>query len=289
MSNEQLRSAVDAFTNYESVKEEFKGFLEKKPLYVKLKIKLPDVLSRIQPDALILQCSICQAERPFRDPRSYGSGAGMGAPPTRQSGLYTFYYQCTGCRQDSFTCWVEVNYGDKENSDWVRKVGQLPMWLPPIAKDIKQELGENAELYQKALRNMNEGYGIGACAYLRRLIEKYINPLLQLLHDIKQSEGASIEELSQIQETIKAKDFSSKTKYASEIAPASILVEGHNPLKEIHERLSVGLHTLDEEKANEYAVIIRDALEFVVRGLHRQHEERKAYAAKLKQIRSLEV
>jgi hypothetical protein len=63
-----------------------------------------------------------------------------------------------------------------------QKAGQLPMWLPAIPKEIKDELGDDSEIYQKALRNMNEGYGIGACAYLRRLIEKHINPLLQVLH-----------------------------------------------------------------------------------------------------------
>ena len=161
------------------------------------------------------------------------------------------------------------------------------MWLPTIPKDIKEELGDDAELYQKALRNMNEGYGIGACAYLRRLLEKYINPLLQLLYEIKNETGAKEEELKLIQDTIASKDFTSKTKFAADIAPSSILVEGHNPVKEIHERLSVGLHTLDDETANQYAQEIRTALEFIIRNLRRTHEERKSYAAQIKKIRKL--
>ena len=62
------------------------------------------------------------------------------------------------------------------------------------------------------------------------------NPLLQLLHDVKQETGAAEQELRLIQDTIASKDFTSKTKFAADIAPSSILVEGHNPLKEIHQR-----------------------------------------------------
>src|SRR5687768_1932723 len=109
-------------------------------------------------------------------------------------------------------------------------------------------------------------------------LEKYINPLLQLLHDVKLETGAGDEELKLIQQTIAVKDFTSKTQFASEIAPASILLPGHNPLKELHERLSVALHTLDDETANQYAQEIRLALEFIIRNLRRTHDERKQYA-----------
>jgi uncharacterized protein YfkK (UPF0435 family) len=193
------------------------------------------------------------------------------------------HYQCTGCNEEKYDTWVEVDYENK----WLQKVGQLPMWLPRIDRDVEKELGEDSELYKKALRNMAEGYGIGACAYLRRLLEKYINPLLELLYEVKKDQGASEEELADIKNVITKKDFTSKTEYAAEIAPASILLEGFNPLKEIHNRLSVGLHVLDEEKANEYAMVVRDALEFVIRRLRREHEERKTYAEKLKDIRKL--
>ena len=150
-------------------------------------------------------------------------------------------------------------------------------------------MGDDAEIYKKALRNMNEGYGIGACAYLRRLLEKHINPLLELLHDSKAETGASEAELKLINDAIASKDFTSKTRFAAEISPASLLVEGHNPFQEIHERLSVGLHTLDEETANRYAQEIKEALEYVVRTLRRTHEERKAYASRIKAIRELPI
>jgi hypothetical protein len=295
---------------------EIQNFIESYPLYKKLRIPSDNEWDKIVPKVIYRNCSQCNAERPFRPlavrgsadgGAKEGSGIGRSQPirfPVQSAGssqpgirsipttlrkaepikpeITRFEYHCTAC-ESLFVCWVEHNY---EHS-YLWKVGQVPMWLPPISKDIAKELGKDAELYQKAIRNMNEGYGIGACAYLRRLLEKYINPLLELLYEVKKDQGASEEELADIKNVISKKDFTSKTEYAAEIAPASIMVEGFNPLKEIHDRLSIGLHVLDEEKANEYATVIRDALEFVIRRLRREHEERKAYAEKLKSIRRL--
>jgi hypothetical protein len=281
--SDELKNLPRAFSSFDDSRAAIKEFIERKPLYVKLKVPLPDHLSQVIPDAVILTCSRCKAERPYRDERPSGSGAGLPPPARRDSGVYHFMYTCTGCRKETIRCWVYVDFEKEE----IQKVGQIPMCLPTIPKDIKEELGDDAELYQKALRNMNEGYGIGACAYLRRLLEKYINPLLQLLYEVKKETGAKEEELKLIQETIASKDFTSKTKFAADIAPSSILVEGHNPVKEIHERLSVGLHTLDDETANQYAQEIRTGLEFIIRNLRRTHEERKSYAAQIKKIRKL--
>lgn len=268
-------------------KNAIQEFLATKPLYVKLKIELPARYEWASPEKIFLLCPICKAERPFKAPvQTGGSGAGVPPPPTHVSGAGRFEYLCTGCDTHKITFWVQINYvGDH----WIQKVGQLPIWLPAIPKDIENELGEDAEIYKKALRNMNEGYGIGACAYLRRLVEKHINPLLQLMHDSKAEEGSTPEELEEIKNVIKSHVFSSKTEYAAQICPASLQVKGHNPLLEIHERLSVGLHTLDEETANEYAHAIKDALEFTIRTLRRTLEERRAYAKQIKTIQRLPV
>jgi hypothetical protein len=287
MTND-AKNIAKAFGSFDESRAAIKEFLETKPLYVKLKVPLPHSFSKIYPESLFLHCSVCNGDRPFRDERPRGSGAPsrsgvMVTPEKFKTSIYYFTYTCTHCRAHNFYCWV---YIDTEKEE-LFKVGQYPMWLPKIPKDIETELGEDAEIYQKALRNMNEGYGIGACAYLRRLIEKYINPLLQLLYEMKQESGAGDDELKAIKDAITSKDFTSKTKFAADIAPLSILVEGHNPLKEIHERLSVGLHTLDDETANEYAAEIRTALEFIIRNLRRTHNERKAYAAQIKKIRKL--
>src|SRR3989442_1541632 len=46
-------------------------------------------------------------------------------------------------------------------------------------------------LIRRYCRIDTESYGIGACAYFRRMIESYVNPLLSLLHDYRKDKGAS--------------------------------------------------------------------------------------------------
>lgn len=281
---------ISEFTDYRGTTAKIAKFLESTPLYVKLKMDLPSVFETVRPEVLELRCSTCRTDRPFRgEARIHPFTPDPHAIPHRNtsvSGVRHLSFACTGCEHEGFEYWILVNY---QEETWIQKVGQLPIWIPTISKEMESELGDDAELYKKALRNMNEGYGIGACAYLRRLIEKHINPLLQLLHDTKAEHGAKPEELRAIQEAIAAKDFTSKTRFAAEVTPASLIVEGHNPFQEIHERLSVGLHTLDEETANRYAQEIKEALEYIIRNLRKTHDERKAYAARIKEIRKLPV
>jgi hypothetical protein len=278
----QAAQEGETVTGINVIRKQFQSFLENEPLYKKIRIKqLTHYSHDFLPERIFLQCPKCKAERPFEGASPGRSGAENDA--YKATLILKFYYVCAGGCGHVFQCWAQLNYTEQ----WIWKIGQLPMWLPAIPADIAEELGEDAELYKKALRNMAENYGIGACACLRRLIEKYINPLLRLLYEVKQDHGATAEELAAIEEAIAAKDFATKTRFAAEIAPTSIMVEGHNPLREIHERLSVGLHTLDEETATEYATAISNALEFIIRRLRREHEERKAYAAQVKKIRTL--
>jgi hypothetical protein len=278
------------FTDYQGAVAQITEFLEDTPLYVKLQIQLPSVFETVRPEVLELRCPTCKTDRPFRgEGRISPFTSDPHAIPPRgisQSGVRHLRFLCTGCERHEYEFWVFVNF---RNETWIQKVGQLPIWIPIISKEMENELGDDAEIYKKALRNMNEGYGIGACAYLRRLLEKYINPLLQLLHDAKAETNGKPEELQAIKNAISAKEFTTKTRFAAEITPKELLVEGHNPFQEIHERLSVGLHTLDEVTANRYAQEIRVALEYIVRTLRRTHEERKAYALSIKEIRKLPV
>ena len=287
---EQFKKFMDESSRQFKLGEALKPFLENYPLYRKFRFKEYGVWNNAVPHQIFLHCPECKAERPFKYSIPFGSGTST-TNPSKERKLLTHaprhaveqldFYCAAG--PGKVTYWVEINNQEK----WIWKIGQLPMWLPTISKDIENELGEDAILYQKALRNMGESYGIGDCAYFRRLIEKYINPLLENLYEIKKEQNASPEELEEIQLTIKSKDFTAKTKYAAQIAPPSILVEGFNPLKEIHERLSVGIHTLDEETANQYAMVIHKALEVVLPSLRKHHKDRQAFIETLKQVRKL--
>src|SRR5258706_16456318 len=70
---------------------------------------------------------------------------------TSASGVRHLTFSCTACEREHYEYWVFVNY---QEETWIQKVGQLPIWIPTISKEMESELGEDAELYKKALRNM---------------------------------------------------------------------------------------------------------------------------------------
>lgn len=275
--------------------EEFQTFLSKTPLYNKLRRQIPDFVSHVEPKVAFVHCPTCRAERPFRHqttPRSsfptplfsYLRKTGLpggGGVHAEMSGIYEFHFLCSGCAKVEFYCWVDINYEEQ----WLRKVGQSLPWSINISSELEDDLGNDADIYKKALTLMSQSYGIGACAYLRRMVENQINPLLQLLYDMRQIDGATSAELQQISDAIKNKNFTPKVDTASALLPQSIMVAGENPIKLIHDQLSLSIHALTEGEAMDIAIKVRAALEYLIIELNRQQKSKKQFIESIRAIK----
>jgi hypothetical protein len=178
-----------------------KNFLEEKPLYSKLTGKLPEHNYQLYPGILMLDCSICKGVRPFHKP-GYGKGIpfvtqGVGPPPgapesfktsivnepvqpSLRAGIYSLAYECTGCLEEKFWCWIEVN----TEQQWIRKIGQVPPWSKSLDKNLAKLLASHQDYYRKGLACESHGYGIGASTYYRRIVEEIIDELLALITDL---------------------------------------------------------------------------------------------------------
>jgi len=293
----QVQDATLSKELFNKLKNDLKNFFEEKPLYSKQNIELKrdlDIdkfvsldflpLNRLDKfrkyvECISVNCSICEKERNFE--------ATVSEPienqyfhNSEQPQFHFFTFQCVLCGRDSISYFVEFNLSE----GWIRKVGQRPPRSISVPDDISKELGEDAELYKRALMCISQSHGIGACAYLRRLIENQINPILKLLYEIKEHSNEESEDLKKIQEAIKGKDFSRKTEVASQILPDSLVVDGLNPLKLIHEDLSAGLHGLTEERCTEIAQELSWAVEYVIRELNRQRKSKREFAERMKTL-----
>jgi len=234
--------------------------------------------SQLGCDKIIYWCDVCTAEMPFRDWRIGGSGPGMPISKV-QSGVYSIKLRCTGCNQFFFSCWYEINL----ELSWVRKVGQLPQWSIEPSRELRGELGDDALLYKKALTLMSQNYGIGACIYLRRIIENHVNPLLTLIADIRQSEGLE-DKVVAINSALAGKDFSAKMALAIELIPDSIKVDGVNPVRLLYDKLSVSIHGMTDEEAMDIALTLKDTFEYVVLELRRQLESKTAFVKSIRRL-----
>jgi hypothetical protein len=267
----------------QTFKDELRSFFETYPLYKKWRTDfLPEYGKQLTVDVIYLWCEICKTERPFRSgSHNFWGNSPVPHPPKLKSDIYEFERTCTGCNQNFFKCWFEV----KVEEMWIRKVGQVPEWSIQIPSDLKKELGEDANLYKKALILMSQSYGLGASVYLRRIVENHINPLLELLLEIRKSQGLGGEKQKEVTDALSGKDFTTKIKVAAELVPDSLIVEGENPVKLIYDQLSISIHSLSDDEAMDIAMKVRASFEYIILELKRQQQTKRQFLEGIKGLR----
>jgi len=112
----------------------------------------------------------------------------------------------------------------------------------------------------KGRRSENQGLGIGAFGYYRRVVENQKNRILDEVIKVSEKLGATKDLLGELR---KAKDEGQFTKAIESIKhgiPQALLVDGHNPLTLLHSALSEGLHGQPDEECLALATSIRVVL-----------------------------
>ncbi len=188
----------------------------------------------------------------------------------------TVEYKCRNCKESS----VRYNYHWYRLNDAAAQVfvkfGQWPALEKRIPPELKRHLaGADYELYQKALRCRSQNLGIGALGYMRRVVENRTNELLDMLAAEARQSGASELDLKDIEQAKKTYRFSEKIDLAKKIIPATLRPGGHNPVDQLHDIASEGLHSKNEEECSIMFDQARDVFEF----LFQEMERRKAAAA----------
>jgi hypothetical protein len=222
----------------------------------------------------------CKTERPFhRIPNLFG----------QVSNVFSLAFMCTGCNEREFHCWVETAHDYyKSETKRIRKIGQTPPWDISIPPALQEAFGEDAGLYKSARVCMSQAYGIATCAYLRRILENRITPLLKTLREIRKQEGSDEAELRKIDEAMQGRTAEERIRLANQALPASIKIGGVNPLALIYERLSDALHRRDEQECMDVAQKTMRLLEYVVTNLteaRRHQQERTAYEEDIRTLR----
>lgn len=102
---------------------------------------------------------------------------------------------------------------------------------------------EYCHWYYKAKKSLEDNLGIGAFAYLRRIIQK---ELLSIVRDVSQLEGAN----ERMQSLVARHEKSSTPHLIYEdifdYLPKSLKALGDNPFKILYKQTSEGLHRLSE-------------------------------------------
>lgn len=258
-------------------------FVENAPLYTQVQIKEfrpPDSITRI------CERGSCKKETTwFIGDRIEGVAS---AGNTRLD-FRAAAYSCGLCRHSNLVViyellnWSEVpgSQGKLYQHTHVRKIGQVPPEDIQVPVELVGRLGSTASHYKKALTCRNSNYGIGAMAYLRRVVDEKTDELIDVMAELSRTYNASDEEIQRLLDSKTQSRYDQKLEVASELIPAALRPGGVNPLGQLYKHTSVGLHGKTDDECVAIFDDLRADFEYVFRNLHNQAEERREFARRV--------
>ena len=172
--------------------------------------------------------------------------------------IHRITFRCCNCKQKYYTFYLEITPtvdGNATNSTIfkIQKVGQQPRHGKAIPKKASKLIGKERNLFFKGSISENQGMGIGAFSYYRRVIDsqkdKIFDEIIKVLNLNTGNEDL-------IQELTAAKAETQFTKAVDKIKttlPDGLKISGHDPLKLLYQALSEGLHNHTDEECLENA------------------------------------
>lgn len=174
--------------------------------------------------------------------------------------------------------------GENKQSMFLRKLGQFPPYEIKPEKEILDYLeDEDCDFYKKALMNISHGYGVGAFAYFRRIIENEIKRIIKDISTFSKDAENKISEA--ILKYEKDHQMSSLIDELNKYLPETLKSIGDNPIKLLYEQLSIGLHGLSEAECLKKALLIDVILKFVIKQINAEKTELKAIREAVKSLK----
>lgn len=171
-------------------------------------------------------------------------------------------YYCRNCLSTSklFALVARARREEQATAIEFLKLGEYPEFGPSTPARLISMIGPAKDLFLKGRRCETRGFGIGAFAYYRRVVESQKNQIIESIAKAAERINAPPEMIVTLR---KAK---SETRFAAAIAlikdaiPEGIKIRGHNPLTLLHSALSDGVHERTDEECLDRAQIIRTVL-----------------------------
>ena len=177
-------------------------------------------------------------------------------------------YRCENCKRIFKKYSIRVSGGKNGEALKLYKYGELPNFGPSIPKRVSKILGEDNDrkLFFMGLRCEGQGLGIGAFVYYRRVIESKKNRLFDAIINVVKLTGNDEDLIAELESAKAETQFSKSVEKIHKALPASLQIEGINPLKLLYRPLSEGVHNLSDEQCLAIAHDVRTIFyEFIER------------------------
>jgi hypothetical protein len=173
--------------------------------------------------------------------------------------------RCCNCKQSTYTFFLEITSSDGSNADnntnfEIQKIGQTPRHGKRIPSKASKIIGKERDLFFKGSISENQGLGIGAFSYYRRVLDSQKDKIFdEVIKVLKLTTGNE----ALTKELTEAKAETQFTKAVDKIQttlPDGLLIGGHNPLRLLYSALSEGLHSHTDKECLELAQDIKVVL-----------------------------
>jgi hypothetical protein len=169
-------------------------------------------------------------------------------------------YFCSNCQKTEKTFSIAAKVDpERSASGEAYKLGESPPFGPPTPTRLIKLIGPDREEFLKGRRCENQGLGVGAFIYYRRVVENQKGRILTEIAKVAEKVGAA-EHPKTLENAIEETQFSRALSMAKDAIPQSLLINGHNPLGLLHRALSEGVHGRSDEECLEIAGSVRIVL-----------------------------
>lgn len=187
----------------------------------------------------------------------------------------TLIYLCRNCREylKIYTLMGVFNFNEEVGS--VIKIGEYPVFGAPIPAKLVKLVGPDRDALLKANRSEQQGLGVGAFAYYRRIVENQRGRIFDAIVAVIEKQGGDQELLDQLKKAKAETQFTKSVEAIKHALPSSLRIDGHNPLTLLHDALSDGIHAQDDAECLELAGVVRTVLSSLAQRLSELSAEHK--------------
>jgi hypothetical protein len=169
-------------------------------------------------------------------------------------------YRCSNCQRKGKIFSLSVARHKGSESGVAYKFGEYPPFGPPTPSRLVKLIGPDRELFLKGRRCENQGLGIGAFVYYRRVVEHQKARIFGEIIKVAKKLNTSDQTMAELEAARNETQFSKALSMVKEGIPQTLLINGHNPLLLLHGALSEGLHDRSDEECLELASSVRVVL-----------------------------
>ena len=167
-------------------------------------------------------------------------------------------YQCSNCQRAQKVYSLAVILSTSEQSHGMCcKLGELPPYGPPVPSKLIKLIGPDRDIFLKGRNCENQGLGIGAFTYYRRVVENQKRRILKEIVKVSEKIGVPQDKIDTLHEAIEETQFSKSLKMTKDAMPESLLISGQSPILLLHRALSRGVHELSDEECLKRASTVR--------------------------------